>query len=146
MLFAIQIRAESGILKKPANVYCPIINFFMFRHCELQASWDQYQEQTDEMSNKTELQSRMLHLHVWNSECRVSWFCRSSWVQENVYKMNCSRAQFPAVWVKLCFESNRQMRNILLFSCFLCLTKHARLLSFCWSQHWLVYGEKLRLK
>ena len=31
--------------------------------------------------------------------------------------MNCSRAQFPVVWVKLCFESNRQMWNILLFSC-----------------------------
>ena len=83
--------------------------------------------------------------------------------------------QFPAVWVKLCFETNKQMWNILLFSCLphtkactfilrtslvcwpdpgltdnrhicmvpfshpvLCLTEHARLLSFCWSQCWLV--------
>ena len=38
-------------------------------------------------------------------------------VWENFYKMNCSRAQFPAGWVKLCFETNKQMQNILLFSC-----------------------------
>ena len=82
---------------------------------------------------------------------------------ENFYKMNCSRAQFPAGWVKLCFETNKQMQNILLFSCLthtkaytfilwtslvcwpdrpcstwlLCLNVHARLLSFCWSQRWL---------
>ena len=73
------------------------------------------------------------------SECQVSWFCWSSWVWENFYKLNCSSAQFPSVWVKLCFESNKQIQNILLFSCLphslICWPytwSHFRIQSFVW--------------